>query len=295
MIKTAARPKAFSGSQGRAIWLAAYWTTSILVMTTCPPASSRTKLFTDAPAAAGGPMTAIAADLSRRNAARVAGIAYLLTFAIVVAANFGIFTRLSVPGDAAATARNILAHEGLFRLYLACNVSYVAGVIVLLTALYALLAPVHRSLALLAAAFRLIFDLMWLLATVIPFFVLRLLHGAPYLNVFAPEQQQALAKVYLGGGFETYYMGLPFYGLASTVCSYLWLKSGQIPLWLAVWGVIASGWCVITAVAFIAIPHFDKTVNDWLFDSPMALFELAVGALLLFKGIRVPLHDTRAA
>src|SRR5207244_661559 len=140
---------------------------------------------------------------------------------------FAIFARLSVPGDAAATARNILTHEGLFRLYLACNVLYVAGVVVLLTALYTLLAPVHRSLALLAAAFRLIFALMWLLATVIPYFVLRLLHGAPYLNVFGTGQLYALAKLFVGGGFETYYVGLPFYGLASGVCSYLWLKSGQ--------------------------------------------------------------------
>lgn len=229
-------------------------------------------------------MTVPATDASQRNTARVAGIAYLLTFAVVVSANFGIFTRLSVPGDAVATARNILAHEGQFRLYLACNVLYVAGVVVLLTALYTLLAPVHRSLALLAAVFRLIFGLMWLLATIIPYFVLRLLHGASYLHVFETEQLQALAKLYVGGGFETYYVGLPFYGMASTVCSYLWLKSGQIPRWLAAWGVIASGWCVLTAVAFIAMPHFEKMVNDWLFDSPMALFELTVGGWLLFKG-----------
>ena len=226
------------------------------------------------------------ADLTPRNAARIAGMAYLLTFAVVVSANFAIFARLSVPGDAAATARNILAHEGMFRLYLTCNIFYVAGVIVLLTALYALLEPVHRSLALLAAVSRLAFDLMWLLATVIPFFVLRLLHGAPYLSVLGAEEQHALAKLYLGGGFETYYVGLPFYGLASTVCSYLWLKSGQVPRWLSVWGVIASGWCMITAVLFIAIPHFEKTVNDWLFDTPMALFELMVGAWLLLKGVR---------
>ncbi|HEY2954917.1 MAG TPA: DUF4386 domain-containing protein [Candidatus Eisenbacteria bacterium] len=229
-------------------------------------------------------------DPSQRSAARVAGIAYLLTFAVVVSANFGIFTRLSVPGDATATARNILAHEGLFRLYLACNVVYIAGVAVLLTALYTLLGPVHRGLALLAAISRLIFGLMWLLATVIQYFVLRLLHGAPYLNVFATEQQQALAKLYLGGSFETYYVGLPFYALASTLCSYLWLKSGQIPRWLAASGVIASGWCVLTAVAFIAIPHFEKIVNDWLFDSPMGLFELAVGGWLLFKGVRPKLE-----
>ena len=231
-------------------------------------------------------MTAPTAESSQRGPARVAGIAYLLTFAVVVSANFGIIARLSVPGDAVATARNVLASEGLFRLYIACNTLYVAGVVVLLTALYVLLAPVHRGLALLAAVFRLIFGLMWLLAAILPYFVLRLLHGAPYLNVFETQQLHALAKLYLGGGFETYYVGLPFYGMASTVCSYLWFKSGQIPRSLALWGVIASGWCVLTAFAFLAIPNFENTVNVWLFDSPMVLFELAVGGWLLFKGVR---------
>ncbi len=232
-----------------------------------------------------------------RGAARVAGIAYLVTFAIVVAANFGILRRLSVPDDAAATARNVLSHEGLFRLYLASNLLYVAGVVVLLAALFVLLAPVHRGLALLAAAFRLVFALTWLLATVGFYFALRLLHGAGYLDVFAPGQLQALAKFGLGGGFETYYAGLPFYGAASTVCSLLWLRSGQIPRWLAFWGVVASGWCVLTAFAFVAIPHFGSVVNVWWFDSPMALFELVAGGWLAFAGPRVlaAAHDPAAA
>jgi hypothetical protein len=36
---------------------------------------------------------------------------------------------------------------------------------------------------------------MWLLAAVIAYFVLRLLHGASNLNVFESEQLQALAKL----------------------------------------------------------------------------------------------------
>ena len=59
-------------------------------------------------------MTTGTINESQRKAARVAGFFYLLTFAIVVAVNFGINERLMVAGDPAQTARNILAHERLF-------------------------------------------------------------------------------------------------------------------------------------------------------------------------------------
>ncbi len=52
-------------------------------------------------------------DQSQRVAARVAGFAFLFGMAIVVFANYGISFRLSVPGSAVDTARNIMAHETL--------------------------------------------------------------------------------------------------------------------------------------------------------------------------------------
>jgi len=49
-------------------------------------------------------MTTGTINESQRKAARVAGFFYLLTFAIVVAVNFGINERLIVAGDATQTA-----------------------------------------------------------------------------------------------------------------------------------------------------------------------------------------------
>ena len=94
-------------------------------------------------------------DESQCNAARVAGLAYLITFATVVYVNFGIHDRLIVANNAPETARNILAHEPLFRIGIAGDLIYCAGVVVLLTALYVILKPVNRGLALLAAFWRL--------------------------------------------------------------------------------------------------------------------------------------------
>ncbi|MBZ5568594.1 MAG: DUF4386 domain-containing protein [Acidobacteriia bacterium] len=57
--------------------------------------------------------------------------------------------RLIVAGKAAETARNIMAHERLFRISIVCDLVYCAGLVVLLTALYVILKPVSRGLALL--------------------------------------------------------------------------------------------------------------------------------------------------
>ncbi len=92
-------------------------------------------------------MTISTIDESQRKAARVAGLSCLVTMAAVVFANLGIHDRLVVRGNAAETARNIMAHERLFRINIACDLIYCAGVVVLLTALYVILKPVSRSLA----------------------------------------------------------------------------------------------------------------------------------------------------
>ena len=233
-------------------------------------------------------MIASTIDDSQRTAAKVAGLSCLVTMAIVVAANYGLLNPLIVPGDAAETARNIVAHERQFRIAVTCFLIYSAGVVVLLTALYVILRPVNRGLALVGALFRLVFALLWLLTALNMLGALRLLGSASYLQAFEADRLQALARLYLAANFDAYYVGLPFFGLAATVCSYLWFKSGYIPKGLAVFGVISSAWCVICAFIFLIFPHFNKIVNDYWFDSPMAIFEMVLSFWLLFKGIRAP-------
>ena len=74
--------------------------------------------------------------------------------------------------------------------------------------------------------------------------------------------------------------------MAATVCAWLWLKSNYIPRGLSIFGVIASAWCVFCAVVYLIFPNFNKIVNDYVFDSPMAIFELVLSFWLLFKGLK---------
>ena len=236
-------------------------------------------------------MTLSTIDNSQRTAAKIAGVAGLLTFAIVVFGNYVLLNPLIVPRNAAETARNILAHETQFRVALICFITYGVGTIVLLTALYVVLAPVNRGLALAGALFRLVFAMLWLIAPLNSLAALRLLGDASYLKVFESDRLQALARVQLAGSFDDYYVGLPFFGLAATVCAWLWFKSNYIPRGLSIFGVISSAWCVLCAFIFLVFPHFNEIVNDYIFDSPMALFELAVSVWLLIKGLKPAASD----
>src|ERR1700687_3539524 len=231
-------------------------------------------------------MTVNAIDDSQRKAARVAGLTCLFTMAIVVFANFAIHERLMVAGAAPAPARNILAHETMFRINIACLLVYCIGIVVLLTALYVILKPVNRSLALLAALFRLVYGFTWIVIALNLFEALRLLSGADYMRVFELDRLQALARLSQATSFDVYYVGLLFYALASTLCSYLWFKSNYIPRVLAAWGVISSVFCVACTFVFIIFPGFARVVNLWWFDSPMAIFEIATSFWLLFRGLR---------
>src|SRR5207247_11461141 len=102
-------------------------------------------------------MTTDKIDNAQRTAAKVAGVAGLLAFVLVVFGNYVLLEPLLVPHNAVDTARNILAHETQFRLALTCFIAYNIGAVVLSTALYVILAPVNRGLALAGALFRVVF------------------------------------------------------------------------------------------------------------------------------------------
>ncbi len=230
-------------------------------------------------------MTGDSIDASQRDAARIAGAAYVASFVIVIYVNFGILQRLIVGDNPALTAGNILAHETFFRAGIAGQLLYCVGVLVTTAALYIVLKPVGPLLALLSAIGRLVHGLTWLLVTLNLFTALRLLTGPNYARMLPPDQLPVLARLYLSGS-DQYYAGLLFWSLASTLAACLWLKSRYVPRSLAAFGVLASAWCVACTLVLFLFPDFPNTVNLWWFDTPMALFELALSFLLVFRGLR---------
>ena len=231
-------------------------------------------------------MTIGVIDDSQRRAAKVVGFAYLFALVPAIFAEFYVRGQLVVSDNAAQTALNIVAHERLFRLGIAGNLAVFAIDVALITALYVVLKPINRSLALLALGWGLIETAILVVVTLSDFDVLRILSGAEYLKAFEADRLQALARLSIGAHSAAYNVGLVFAGLRSTAFCYLWLKSGFIPKALSGWGVFASFLMGACAFSFIIFPELAKVISVGIYGGPIFVFELTMGFWLLFKGLR---------
>jgi len=229
---------------------------------------------------------------SQQKAAKVAGFTLIFALVIVVISNYSVTFRYIVP-DAAETARNLMAHETAFRFNVFSNLIYLINLILMSTSLYLVLKPVNKNFALTAAFTRFVYASMWAIMALNTFNAIRILGDAGFLKVFETNQLESLSKLSLSSSRDAYYVGLPFWGLASTVCSYLFFKSRYIPRVLAIFGIISSVWCMFCGFIFLIFPNYGETVHPGWFDVPLTIFEIALGFWLLIKGLR-PVTGTKS-
>ena len=100
-------------------------------------------------------MTLRTIEPAQHTAAKVAGFLYLFIMATGIFGESYVRGQLIVGGDAVQTARNIAASERLFRISIASDLITVVGAVILVWALYVVLKPINRDVALLAAFLRL--------------------------------------------------------------------------------------------------------------------------------------------
>ena len=223
---------------------------------------------------------------AQHAAARIVGILYLLTMATSIV-GYVLRGPMIVRGDTLQTATHIAASERLYRLSIVADLITVAGVIVLLWAIYVVLKPVDRNLALLAAFFRLAENIVLAGITLCGFATVALLGSTPHLRAFDTAQLQALiytlaVRVH-GAGFN---VGFVFLGLGSTVFAYLWLKSGYIPRFIAIWGIWSSLLLSVVTLGIMIFPRWGAL--GLLHMMPLGLFEVGLGFWLLIKTLRAP-------
>jgi len=179
------------------------------------------------------------AEISPQLYARIGGLFYLI---IIIAGGFAQFSRgnLVVSGDAAATARNIVVSESLFRIGVAGEMMTLVFAVALTVILYVLFRPVSKTLALLAAFFALVSIAIEGTSIVSFFAVLSIVKGAGYLSAFAPDQLNALAYLSLGLFEYGFGISLVFFGFCLFLYGFLIFRSGYFPKWLGVFVIIGS-------------------------------------------------------
>ena len=225
---------------------------------------------------------------------RIARIAGFLILVITVFAPFSMMyvpSTLVVPGDAATTANNILASEGLFRAGIISDSSVFLIEIVVTVLLYVLLKPVSKTLSLVAAFARLAMTVVQGINLLNHFFVLLLLSGAGYLTVFASDQLHALVLLFLNAHeYVALIWGL-FFGLHLLVLGYLVYKSGYLPRIVGGLLAVASACYLTQDFGNILLPQY-KAIFATI--GLISIVEIALPLWLLIKGVNVGQWEKRA-
>ena len=219
--------------------------------------------------------------------ARVAGFIYLFAMALALFSQSFVLGKIIVAGNAAATASNILAFEGLYRLGIAVDIVTFMTDVVIAWAFYELLKSVDKSLALLGALLRIADAAILATVTLNGLVTLRLLSGVGFAQGFEQSQLQSLARLFLNARGLGFYIGFVFLGLGSTVFAYLLFKSRYVPRVLPAWGIFSSLLLALGSLAVILFPWFEANAS-MAYMVPMFFYEVPLGLWFLIKGVRTP-------
>jgi hypothetical protein len=168
---------------------------------------------------------------SPRKTARMAGLFYLIFVLTTVLATY-IRGRFIVSGDAAATATNIMGSELFFRIGFVTELVSAVFFVLAAWALYMLLKPVNKNLALLFLLLNLGGVAVECINALNLFAALQFLSGANYLNVFQTGQLQAMAMSSLNLYTSGFIIAQIFFSAWLLPLGYLVYKSRSLPRFL---------------------------------------------------------------
>jgi len=219
--------------------------------------------------------------------ARLAGLGYLIIIGTGLFAEFFVRSSLIVPGDAAATAVNIMNSEVLFRSGLGSEFIMLIVDVLLAFFLYVIFRPVHRHLALLAAFFRLAHASIVGVNLLNMYLPLLFLAQADFLTAFDPAQLQALGLVFLQAHSFGYVIGLVFFGVHCLVLGYLVVRSGFLPRVLGVLLFVAGVGYLIDSFGRALLPNYQEyeMILGMVVLLPALVGELSFSLWLLIKGV----------
>lgn len=227
---------------------------------------------------------------SLRTHGRIAGLLYLAIIIGGIYAEFFVRMSLKVPGDAATTAAQIMAADGLFRSGIAADLLMIVCDVAIGVIFYVVLRPVNNTLALLAAFFRLAqaatlgMNLLNLLVAG------RLLSGAAYLDVLGTDQLYAQAMLALEAHSMGYALAMVFFALSILLLGYLIIKSDTIPMIFGVFMIVAALGYLIDSLGGFFWPGYAtyQEIFTMIVLIPALVAEVSFALWLLIRGSKTP-------
>lgn len=186
---------------------------------------------------------------------------------------------LVTPGDAARTAADITASAGLFRLGIVAMFAVVALDVVVAWALYRVFLPGCGSLTALAAAFRLVYAGVYLVAISQLVGVPGLLGSEDQHAALGTEQVHAQALLRIETFSDVFSAGLLLFGVHLLLIGHLAYRSGFLPRWLGVLLVVAGAGYLFDSVTAVLSGGSAPEVAGFTFVG-----EFVLAVWLLAKG-----------
>jgi hypothetical protein len=228
---------------------------------------------------------------SIKKTARVAGLLYLLAGIPAPFILIYIPRKLIVPGNATATAHNILASELLFRIGIAGELFIAAFFLFVPLALYRLLKGVNKGHASLMVTLFAISVPISFVNALNSIAALMLVRGADFLSVFDQSQREALAMLFLKLHSQGFVAAYVFWGLWLFPLGLLVYKSGFLPRVLGVLLMINCFAYLADSFTSLLWPSYLHAVSQITFAPKFG--ELAIMFWLLIIGAKDQPLDAR--
>ena len=225
------------------------------------------------------------ADQSPRKTARMAGFLYLMFIITFVLASY-LRSRIIVFGDVATTANNIISSQGVLRLGFMSELFSALFFVLAAWALYVLLKPVNRNLALLLVLLNLGGVAIECINALNLFSALQFLSGASYLSVFQTGQLQALAMSFLNSYTNGFMITQLFFSTWLFPLGYLVYKSRFLPRPLGILLILDFFGILSWFLQFFLLPDYGILSYPGLAISFVA--EFSISLWLLIKGVKEP-------
>src|SRR2546425_4488800 len=231
---------------------------------------------------------------SPKRLARIAGLLYLVVGIFGGFAVGYVSPMLYVPGDAAATAGNVLSNAGLVRIGVIADLLQATVFVFLGMTLFLLLRHVNRNVATAMVILVAIATTIMCLDKVFQFAALRVAGDGAYAAAFGIAGSNALVLLLLDIHNYGFLIAQIFFGLWLAPLGYLAYKSKMFPRALGV-VLIAAGISYVfdLLVAFVS-PGLSRAVHTYFAILSTIAEGWMLGYLLVF-GVRSAPRDGRAA
>ncbi|MFN2138825.1 MAG: DUF4386 domain-containing protein [Candidatus Promineifilaceae bacterium] len=228
-----------------------------------------------------------------KNTARLAGLLYLAHFVAFFLADNGVHYTAVGPLDGAVTANNMMASEWQFR---AGYVSFILAALFFLLAawaLYVVMKPVNRDLALLFLLLNLAGVVVQCASLFFEWGAQVSLSDAAFLGVFSQGQRESLAVLFLTVYKTGFMIAQIFLALWVLPLGYLIIKSGFLPRILGIFLLIDCLVLLIWVFQFFLFYPGNETLGAACLAISF-ITEAALCLWLLMKGVDVEQWENRA-